>query len=320
MPLTRILACCCFWLLQMAAGNAQSCSFTNTGVNFGNVSLSGGGQPTATGTFSARCTGTPFNLLYICANFNAGSGGVAASGNPRYMLQGATRLNYNLYQNNGAGQVWGSYTWAPSPRPPFIFVFLNGSGTGSASQTVYGRIANGQGALPTGTYQSFFSGANTQIDYGYSSSFNCSSTLSPRVQSVPFTVRVTNNSSCTVSTTDLNFGNQPNLSVARTTANTVSVTCTGGTLYDIGMSNGSSGGTGPTARLMKNVATAQAITYGVYRNSGYTLPWGNTLGTDTVSATGNGAAQSFTGYGRIPVQATPPALTYTDTVVVTVTY
>ncbi|MGH6908044.1 MAG: Csu type fimbrial protein [Aestuariivirga sp.] len=307
-------------MLQSAIGHAQSCAFTNTGVNFGNVNLAGGGTQSATGTFTANCTGTPLLSVRICANFNAGSGGVAASGDPRYMLQGATRLNYNLYRNNGVGQVWGSHTWAPSPLPPNITVNLSVLGSGSASQTIFGRIANGQGSLPAGTYQSIFSGTNTQIDYGYAALFNCGASLSSMVQNVPFTVRVTNNSSCTVSTTALDFGNQTDFTAARTATNAISVTCTGGTLYDIGLSNGSSGGTGPTARLMTNVAAPQAVTYGVYRNSAHTLPWGNTIGSDTLSATGNGLAQNYTGYGRIPVQPTPPALTYTDTVVVTVTY
>ena len=48
--------------------------------------------------------------------------------------------------------------------------------------------------------------------------------------------------------------------------------------------------------------------------------WGNTVGTDTVSATGSGASQAYTVYGRVPMQTTPAAATYTDTITVTVTY
>ena len=62
------------------------------------------------------------------------------------------------------------------------------------------------------------------------------------------------------------------------------------------------------------------ITYSLYSDSGHTTVWGNTVGTNTVSATGNGAAQSYTVYGRVPSQSTPAAATYTDTVTVTVTY
>ena len=107
------------------------------------------------------------------------------------------------------------------------------------------------------------------------------------------------------------------LNSARTAVNSVSVTCTAGTIYSVGLGNGSSGGTGPTTRLMGNAATSEKITYGIYRDSSYAMPWGNVAGTDTVSATGTGTAQNYSGYGRVPVQTTPPPLTYTDTVVVT---
>ena len=320
MSLIRLFAYLWVLLLSAADAHAQSCVFNNTGVDFGNVNLTGGGFQTASGTFTANCTGTPGQAIRVCANFNAGSGGVAASGDPRYLTQGATRLNYNLFRTNGVGQVWGSYLWSAPPRPPAITVNLSASGTGAASETMFGRLYNGQAAAPTGTFSSVFSGTHSQIDYGYAASFNCGATVSPRVQSVPFTVRATNNSSCTIATTALNFGNHANLNTAKTVTNSISVTCTAGTLYDVGLSNGSSGGTGPTSRLMKNIATSEAITYGIYRNAALSLPWGNTAGSNTVSATGNGVAQTYTGHGRVPIQPTPPSLTYTDTIVVTVTY
>jgi spore coat protein U-like protein len=71
---------------------------------------------------------------------------------------------------------------------------------------------------------------------------------------------------------------------------------------------------------MTNVATPQAVTYGIYRDASHSSPWGDTLGSNTHTGTGTGAVQNFTGYGLIPAQPTPPALTYQDTVVVTVTY
>jgi len=48
--------------------------------------------------------------------------------------------------------------------------------------------------------------------------------------------------------------------------------------------------------------------------------WGTTIGTDTVAATGNGAGQNYTVYGRIQVQTTPAPGTYNDTIVATITY
>ena len=65
---------------------------------------------------------------------------------------------------------------------------------------------------------------------------------------------------------------------------------------------------------------AATVSYSMYSNAGRTTNWGNTVGTDTVAATGNGAAQSYTVYGRVPPQTTPAPGTYTDTITATVTY
>lgn len=299
---------------------AQTCTFSNTGIDFGNVVLSSGGFQSSSGTFTANCSGTPGQTVRICPNFNAGSGGMDPSGDPRFLTQGATRLRYNIFRSNGVGQVWGSHTWAAPPRPPAMTVALNGSGNGSVSQTMFGRLYNQQGALPTGTFSSVFSGTNTQIDYGYAPGFTCGPTLSSRVQQVPFTVRTTNNSSCTVLATELNFGNTLDLSATIQASNSIQVTCSPGASYEVSLGNGSSGGTSPVQRRMANSASANVITYGIYRDAARTLPWGSTSGSNTVSSVGTGAAQTFTGYGKVPAQTTPLAMTYTDTVIVQVTY
>lgn len=315
LPLTAVVLLC-----GKNAAMAQVCTFSMTNIDFGNVSLTGGNFQQTTGTLTANCSGTANQQIRVCANINAGSGGVHASGDPRYMTQGAARLGYNLFKSNGVGQTWGSYTWAPSSRPPAITVNLGGGGSGTTATTVYARIYNGQSTTGTGTYSSSFAGAQSQIDYGYAASFNCSSSLSSRSQSVPFVVRTTNNSSCTVSSTALNFGTQPDLSANRDATNTITVNCSPGTAYTVGLNNGSSGGTGPASRRMQNAAATSFITYGIYRDVSRTQAWGNTPGIDTASATGTGVSQVFTGYGRVPAQSAPLANIHTDTVVVTITY
>jgi spore coat protein U-like protein len=308
------------FLMQMMPALAQVCTFSNTGVDFGNVNLTGGARVRATGTFDATCTGTPRQTIQICANFNAGSGGVDPSGNPRYMLQGVTKLNYNISSANGRGNVWGSYLWTPPLRPPAISINLDKNGNGSASQTIFGSINRNQTATPTGTFISTFSGSQSQIDYGYAPSYVCGSTLSTRAQNVPFVVRTTNNSTCTLTTTNLDFGAQTNLTTAKLATNSVYITCTPGTAYTIGMSNGTSGATSPALRKMINATTTDFVGYGIYLDAARTQVWGNGVTGAMPSATGNGLAQSFTGYGLVPAQATPRPLDYTDTVVVTITY
>ena len=74
----------------------------------------------------------------------------------------------------------------------------------------------------------------------------------------------------------------------------------------------------PTQRKMTKAA--EFVLYGLYRDSARSLPFGNTIGTNTLAGTGTGLAQSATVYGRIPPQATPSPGTYNDTIVVTLTY
>jgi spore coat protein U-like protein len=137
---------------------------------------------------------------------------------------------------------------------------------------------------------------------------------------VPFTVRTTNNSTCSVSTTNLDFGTQNLLTSATLATNSLYITCTPGTAYTVGMNNGSSGATSPALRKMTNVGTTDFVSYGIYLDAARTQVWGDGVTGAMPSATGNGLAQSFTGYGRVPVQITPTPLDYTDTVVVTITY
>ena len=133
------------------------------------------------------------------------------------------------------------------------------------------------------------------------------------------TVQMTITATCLVnSASTLNFGTQGVLSTNVDQTSTVQVTCTNTTPYNIGLDAGT--GSGATVATRKLTSGANTVNYTLYSNSGRTTLWGNTVGTDTVAATGNGAAQSYTVYGRVPPQAAPAPGTYTDTITVTVTY
>lgn len=308
-------------LVLMLSGSpawAQTCTFTNTGLNWGNIDLSLGTAFDLTGTFTANCTGAPGFTVRVCPNFNAGSGGVNGSGSERYKLNGANQLRYNIYRNAARTTVWGSRTWGLPPTPPTINVALGGGGTGTASQTMWARVFAAQTGLPAGLYSSVFSGTHTQIAYAYSFFGNCAAIGLTNVTNVPFTAQANYPATCSVSATNLDFGSRGILDTATTSSNTISVTCTTGSGYTISLNGGNSGATDPTLRKMANGAAT--ITYGIYRDAARTLPWGSTIGTDTVAGIGTGSAQAYTAYGRVPVQTTPSPQTYTDTITVTVTY
>jgi spore coat protein U domain-containing protein, fimbrial subunit CupE1/2/3/6 len=134
-----------------------------------------------------------------------------------------------------------------------------------------------------------------------------------------FTVQMTVTASCTInSASTLNFGSQGVLAANVDQTSTIQVQCTNTTPYNIGLNAGV--GTGATVALRKLTNGANTLNYTLYSDSGRTTIWGNTVGTDTVAASGNGAAQSYTVYGRVPPQSTPAPAAYTDTITVTVTY
>ena len=103
---------------------------------------------------------------------------------------------------------------------------------------------------------------------------------------------------------------------------TVAVQCTDTTPFDIGLDAGTTTGGTTTTRKMLNTAALSTATvdYKLFTDSGHATNWGNAVGTDTSSKTGDGASHTYTVYGRIPAQTTPAPGTYADLVTVTVTY
>jgi len=137
--------------------------------------------------------------------------------------------------------------------------------------------------------------------------------------STTFQTRITIDASCTiVSAPTFDFGTQAVLASNVNQTGSIQVQCTNSTPYNIGLDAGT--GTGATVAVRKMTNGGNTVTYSLYTDSGHSTVWGNTAGTDTVSATGTGASQSFTIYGQVPAQTTPAPALYTDTITLTVSY
>lgn len=131
--------------------------------------------------------------------------------------------------------------------------------------------------------------------------------------------------SCSVATNNLAFGSYtPTASSPRDANATVTVTCTSvleifGSA-DIAISAGTS--TNQTSRQMAN--GTRRLNYNVYRDAARTQVWGNgSGGTGTVTVPLNGIilfSSSATAYGRIPAGQWVGAGSYSDSLIVTVTY
>jgi spore coat protein U-like protein len=126
-------------------------------------------------------------------------------------------------------------------------------------------------------------------------------------------------SSCGVTALPLAFGTySPTQSTNTTATTTVAVTCTNGTPYNVGLNAGT--GTGASVTTRKMTSGSNTLNYSLYSDTGYSTVWGSTIGTNTVTGTGTGLAQTINVYGSITALQSVPAGAYTDTITVSLTY
>ena len=116
--------------------------------------------------------------------------------------------------------------------------------------------------------------------------------------------------------TNLDFGTNTLLNANIDNSSTFDVQCTNTTPFDIGLDGGAnfSG-----SRRMSDGA-GNFVSYSLYQDVGYATAWGDGIGVDTLADTGDGNANGYTVFGRVPVQTTPAPGNYIDTVTIEVTY
>ncbi|MBO7802673.1 Csu type fimbrial protein [Burkholderia pseudomallei] len=138
-----------------------------------------------------------------------------------------------------------------------------------------------------------------------------------------FIVSLTIQANCTISANALSFGTNGVLATAVNQQTTLSVTCSNTTSYNVGLDAGNVSGSTVSSRLLAGTTTGNTsttVSFQLYQDSGHTTIWGNTVGTNTVSGTGNGTAQTLSVYGQVPAQTTPKPDTYESTVTATITF
>jgi len=138
-----------------------------------------------------------------------------------------------------------------------------------------------------------------------------------------FAVTATVAATCSTSATALAFPTYTPGGGAVTQTSAVSVKCTQGTPYTVGLNGGATTGGTVAQRLM--ASGTNTLQYNLYTTNGYATVWGNTTGSwQSGTGAGLGTTNSLTVYGQIPDSATNqaavPATTYADTITVTVTY
>ncbi len=132
-----------------------------------------------------------------------------------------------------------------------------------------------------------------------------------------FQVTATVAATCLITATNLSFGAYSGVLVNATS--TVTVTCTNTTPYNVGLNAGTAPAATVTTRKMTGPAAA-LLAYSLSQDAAHTINWGNTVGTDTETGSGNGSAQALTVFGQVAGGqfVTPGA--YVDTITATITF
>ncbi|SIT43691.1 Spore coat protein U [Paraburkholderia ribeironis] len=318
---------------------AQTVSCANptvSNVQFGTVDFTTG-TLNVSGSIGWSCTSTgilglllsPQANIVMCLNLNTGTGGTQA--NPRLLSNGSNTLQYQLYANATHSQIWGSTATSATPIPISISVAIPAglilSTTITGQTPFYAQLPGGQTTAPVGTYNSTLSATvngsyNTNTSTPPSSCTSGPNALNPG--SAAFVASATVQKACVVTANNVNLGAVPSTAVNTTASNTLSVTCTNGTPFFVGLapSNGNTAGAG----VMKGTRSGNTdqVPYQLSSTPGPGgTPWGNTATSTTAgngkAGSGSGLAQSLTVYATAPsANYTPDS--YSDTVTVNVNY
>jgi len=294
------------------------CGISATNVAFGNVDVVSGSTTTTTGTITITCPGGfgNFPFLWLCISIGVGTN--STSVNNRTMKNGVNALNYQLYTDAAMTTI---YQYTPSNQ--FSAPYNNTTGA-TVNSTVYAKILSSPTAPPGSYTDSYSTTAQAQVSGNVASTLP--GTCGGGSAALTFNVTGTVVANATVSTSTLDFGSTSTLSSNIDSTAAITVTASNTTPYSIGLGNGANvSGSQRRARLG---ATSNFINYNLYTDSAHSHAWTTTTSASSctggastcVLATGTGVSQNTTVFGRVPPQSVPAAGTFTDTVVVTVTF
>jgi spore coat protein U-like protein len=304
-------------LWAMPSAQAQTCTITRPAtIAFGNVDVLLNTAVDITANVSVSCTGLANQTVRVCLNM--GDPNTGTVGGNRRALNGTNVLQYQFYSDAARTVKWSS--WKTGGVGVEVLVTLNAAGTTTTPvvRTIYGRVFAGQQTVPAGAYNANFSGTFTHQRSRYTSTGQSCPTMTQGTLAWNFAMSAVVPAKCVVSSATMSFGTPSILNTNIDAQTNIGIACSQGLPYQVQLDGGLSGATNPTLRRMTK--GAEFVTYGLYRDAARTLPWGATLGGNTLSGTGNGNSVATPVYGRVPVQTTPTPGVYTDTVVITVNY
>ncbi|HXS49080.1 MAG TPA: spore coat U domain-containing protein [Sphingomicrobium sp.] len=138
-------------------------------------------------------------------------------------------------------------------------------------------------------------------------------------QQTTFKVTADVTASCTIAAADLDFAAYDPGGSAVPGQSQITVHCTNGTTWNVGLNAGVFSGATTSTRKMTGPGSF-ALAYGLFTDASHSTNWGNVVGTDTQAGTGTGVDQILNVYGLIPASQNVGAGHYEDTITATVTF
>ncbi|MBE4811758.1 MULTISPECIES: spore coat U domain-containing protein [unclassified Enterobacter cloacae complex] len=314
------------WMLLLFSGGGwAACTVSTVNASFGSVTsfaLSGTGEVETTGTLVVACDAV-LNLLTndsVTLNYTAAS----VSGNSRATMKRTdnaaitdvipTRLcGLSGCASSSEVQISKAYTWSGN-------TLLGLLGSKRYNIPLYFRTVPGQN-VTAGPYQVLLT---FSINYNVCSIGVLGLCTTPQTgtatTSILLNMNVTNDCSA-MTTPDVNFSSAPLVQNFPTVSQAIAVTCTKGSTYTIGINNGANA----LNNVRRMVSGSNYLSYDIYKEA-TTNRWGSSGSERWTSATSSlvsadGLLRTYNYSAKVLTsQATPPAGTYTDTLIVDVAF
>jgi spore coat protein U-like protein len=296
--------------LPSRAQAALACHAAMTSLDFGTISVRDGVLGQTSGPVTITCAGgTAGAAVAACLHIGAGSGGSGAGQTPRFMTgDAATQLAYQLSHQNtlsAGGLVWDNVAFS---------IPLDATGNGRLDTTLYAEVTAIGAQVIVGDYASQFDdGLDLSLSFG-DSLCDQSGTLSG------LRIAAQLEASCTINVSNMDFGMiDATITAPVDQIATITLSCTNQAGYAVGLDQGThaSAGADLSRRYMAN--GAQLLMYDLYQDSARSIAWGLADGA-VAAGFGTGSDQAITVFGRILPHQNALSGTYTDSIVVVVSY
>jgi len=291
-------------VVPLSAQAALVCSAEVEHLIFGEISVKGGSPQKTSGKVTVVCSGgIAHTMVQVELTIGSDNGRRRVDGTPRYMADDTTaQLAYAVTSESGGDIIERDFE-------------LDENGHATTQFTLDAEITSSGSEAIVGSYKSDDLVELTFCETGLTGEAECNESA----PTTSFIVEASVTASCSLSVSDMDFGNiAPDVVAAVDQFATISLSCTNASAYTIGLSQGDhSVDAGPTGRRMKN--GVNLLAYGLYLDEARSESWGHDAGS-VAAGVGTGGGQSLSVFGRILSNQEAFAGTYSDTVVVIVAY